>query len=136
MNFFRDTILKLREYKPKRDRLIKERSEKQRIKNKKRQSLITQGPLYSKMNKFLREKALECVHVAEFFRVMNNSLWNVQDDEFFIVNRRWFDGWKQYISYDYIVVTLLEKKKDDKPLFERVTELSVNQLMNNSKVKP
>ena len=67
----------------------------------------------SKMAKFVKEKVLECVYVAEYFRIMNNSQWNLSDDDFYIVNRRWFDHFKQYISYDYIVFTLLEKKKTD-----------------------
>ena len=68
---------------------------------------------------------------------MNNSFWNLKDDEYYVVNRRWFDHWKSYIAYDYIVHTLLEKKKVDcKHYLLRVGELSVNQLMVNGKVRP
>ena len=48
----------------------------------------------SKMAKFVKEKVLECVYVAEYFRIMNNSQWNLSDDDFYIVNRRWFDHFK------------------------------------------
>ena len=90
------------------------------------------------MNRFLREKALECVFVADFFRIMNNTMWNLHDDDFYVVNRRWFDNWKQYISYDYIVHSLLEKKVKgpEKQFQERLMDLSINQIMNNSKVRP
>jgi len=44
MKYFRNIIYKLREYKPKRDKMVKERYEKQKIKSKKRQSSLTIGP--------------------------------------------------------------------------------------------
>lgn len=56
----------------------------------------------------IEEKTIECVFVAEYFRLMNNTKWNLSDDDFYIINRRWFDHWKNYINYDYIVLKLLE----------------------------
>ena len=54
---------------------------------------------------------------------MNSTAWNLYDDEYFIINRRWFDNWKNFIQYDYIVLNVLDnnKKKEDKlNLIERI----------------
>ena len=34
---------------------------------------------------------------------MNETNWYKFEDEFFIMNKRWFDRWKGHVSYDYIV---------------------------------
>jgi len=71
----------------------------------------------------IKNRVIECVYVAEFFRVMNNTAWNLRDDEYNVINRRWFDHWKGHIQYDYIVLKLLEKKNqtnDDKNYLDRI----------------
>lgn len=45
--------------------------------------------------------------IAQIFQHMNETKWNIFDDDFFIVNRRWFDNWKLYVSYDYIMQKLV-----------------------------
>ena len=56
--------------------------------------------------------------MAEYFYLLNETNWNKFDDVFYIVNRRWFDRWKDFVAYDYIVRFLIEQGK-------RETELSV-----------
>jgi hypothetical protein len=50
---------------------------------------------------------------------MNETRWNVFDDDFYLVNRRWFDAWKQYMAYDYILLKHVTELK-------KVSELSIN----------
>ena len=35
--------------------------------------------------------------------LMNETKWNAYDDEFFVINKKWFEKWKYYVQYDYIV---------------------------------
>ena len=49
----------------------------------------------------------ESLTVAALFRVMNDTRWNMFDDQFYIVGRRWFDNWKTFVAYDYIVAKLI-----------------------------
>ncbi len=57
------------------------------------------------------QKINEAKKIAELFFLLNETNWNKFDDTFFILNRRWFDRWKDYTAYDYIVRFLLEQKK-------------------------
>ena len=50
----------------------------------------------------------ESKRVAELFHLMNQTNWNKFDDRYYIVNKRWFDRWKDFVAYDYIVKTLVE----------------------------
>ena len=85
----------------------------------------------------VKEKALQCIFIAEFFRLMNNTQWNAFDDTFYVLNKRWFDQWKNYVSYEYIVVTLLEKRGIKKQtVYQRIGELSINIMVNNSGQRP
>ncbi len=59
------------------------------------------------------------LQVAQYFKIMNETRWNVFDDDFFLVNRRWFESWKGYMAYDYILLKHVTEQK-------RVCELSVN----------
>ena len=69
----------------------------------------------SKLQEKVTEKAVESIFVAEFFKLMNSGgAWNIYDDEYFVLNRRWFDHWKNHLSYDYIVLKLLEKNNPNK----------------------
>jgi len=47
------------------------------------------------------------------------------DDKFYLINRRWFDRWKDFISYDYIVKQLVELGKKE-------AELSLNRVLSNT----
>jgi hypothetical protein len=58
--------------------------------------------------KSLRERVTESKRVAELFHLMNQTNWNKFDDRYYIVNKRWFDRWKDFVAYDYIVKTLVE----------------------------
>lgn len=44
---------------------------------------------------------------------------------FFVINRRWFDKWKDYICYDYIVKALIDQGKKE-------SDLSINRILSNS----
>ena len=61
------------------------------------------------------------MRIAELFYLLNDTNWNKFDDKFFLINRRWFDRWKDYISYDYIVKQLVEFGKQE-------SDLSINRL--------
>jgi hypothetical protein len=34
---------------------------------------------------------------------MNTTLWNSFEDEFYIINSKWFDKWKSYVNFDYFM---------------------------------
>jgi hypothetical protein len=53
----------------------------------------------------------EAIKLAELFYVQNDTQWNLFDDEFYVVNRRWLDKWKAYVQYDYIAKVIIEDKK-------------------------
>ncbi len=61
--------------------------------------------------------------MAELFSILNQTNWNKFDDKFFLINRRWFDKWKEYVSYDYIIRTLVEEGKAE-------SDLSINKILN------
>jgi len=56
---------------------------------------------------------------------LNETNWNKFDDKFFLVNRKWFDRWKDFISYDYIVKLLVELRRPE-------SEISVSRVLSNN----
>ena len=44
--------------------------------------------------------------------MLNETNWNKFDDVFYVIPRRWFDRWKDYVAYDYIVKTLVSKDQE------------------------
>ena len=68
---------------------------------------------------------MEAKKIAEYFYLLNETNWNKFDDTFYVINRRWFDRWKDYISYDYIVRFLIEQGKKE-------SELSMNKILSNN----
>jgi len=69
------------------------------------------------------KKVEEARKVAEYSYLLNETNWYKFEDEFFIINKRWFDRWKEFVSYDYVVSMLVEKGK--KP-----SDLSRNKVMS------
>lgn len=63
--------------------------------------------------------------MAEYFYLLNETNWNKFDDVFYVMNRRWFDRWKDYICYDYIVRFLIEQGRKE-------SELSINKILSNN----
>ena len=57
--------------------------------------------------------------------MLNETNWNKFDDKFYLVNRRWFDRWKDYVSYDYIVKCLVEQGLTE-------ADLSLNRVLQNN----
>jgi hypothetical protein len=70
-----------------------------------------------------QRKIAESRQIAEYFNVLNQTNWCKFDDKFYLISRRWFDKWKQFVSYDYIVRALVEEGK-------RESDLSYNRLLN------
>ena len=57
----------------------------------------------------------------------NGGHWNTQDDDYFVLNRRWYSQWKNYTAYDYIVKKILETGTgSSRSDYTRVADLSVN----------
>ena len=54
-----------------------------------------------------------------FFQAMNETKWLMFDDDFFIVTRRWFESWKSFVSYDYVLKKIVTEQR-------KVSELSIN----------
>lgn len=59
----------------------------------------------------LEQRARECLTVATFFQVMNETKWLMLDDEFYIVSRRWFENWKGFVSYDYVLRKIVTEQR-------------------------
>lgn len=57
----------------------------------------------------IESKVREVLIIAQYFQIMNETKWNFFDDDFYIINRRWFDSWKGYIAYDYIALEHVTK---------------------------
>ncbi|TNV85900.1 hypothetical protein FGO68_gene3351 [Halteria grandinella] len=70
------------------------------------------------------DKIQEARRVAEYFYLLNETAWNRYDDAFYVINRRWFDKWKDIVQYDYIVRFLIEQGK-------QVKDLSIQRIMAN-----
>lgn len=70
------------------------------------------------------DKIWEARRVAEYFYLLNETAWNRHDDAFYVINRRWFDKWKDILQYDYIVRTLIEQGK-------QVKDISLQRIMAN-----
>ena len=51
------------------------------------------------------------------------------DDEFFIVSRRWFEHWKGFVSYDYVLKKLVTE-------MQSVKDLSINQMLMQARSNP
>jgi len=51
------------------------------------------------------------------------------DDEFYVLNRRWFDKWKSFTQYDYIAKLIIEDKK-------QIKDISVNKIINSGGTHP
>jgi len=60
---------------------------------------------------------------------MNDTQWNIFDDELYIINKRWFDKWRSYVQYDYIVKHVIDEKRG-------VKDLSMNKMVNSGGSKP
>lgn len=75
------------------------------------------------------QRIKEAMTIAAIFAHMNETKWNLLDDDFYIVSRKWFESWKVYLSYDYIMIRLVQERR-------KVSDLSVNQIMLNGKVSP
>ena len=82
---------------------------------------ITQKP----HQKAVQQRITESKKVAELFYLLNETNWNKFDDKFFLVNRKWFDRWKDFISYDYIVKLLVELRRPE-------SEISVSRVLSNN----
>lgn len=55
-----------------------------------------------------------------------NTNWNKFDDEFFLINKKWFDlKWKEFVSFDYVNKLCVEQGK-------REDELSLNKILSNN----
>jgi hypothetical protein len=59
--------------------------------------------------------------------LLNETTWNKHDDLFYVLNRRWFDKWKDYMQYDYIVRFLIEQGRS-------IQDISLQRIMSNSTV--
>lgn len=77
----------------------------------------------------LETKIRECLTVAELFFVMNDTKWNVFDDSFYLVGRRWFEHWKSFVAYDYIIAKLIAEKSS-------INELSKNKIFASGSSNP
>jgi hypothetical protein len=62
---------------------------------------------------------------------MNETNWNKLDDEFFVIPRRWFDRWKDYVAYDYIVKTLVSKDQEINMKRVMANNSNPNEINNN-----
>jgi len=62
---------------------------------------------------------------SEYFYLLNETNWNKFDDRFYLINRRWFDRWKDYIAFDYIVKQIIEQGKSE-------SDLSINRVLQNN----
>lgn len=77
----------------------------------------------------LDQKVNEVLLISTLFYVMNESKWNVFDDDFYLVKRGWFEAWKKYICYDYILLKHVTEQR-------KIQELSLNKIVYESNQYP
>jgi hypothetical protein len=77
------------------------------------------------------QKVKEAKIVAEYFFLMNETNWNKFDDEFYVISRKWFDRWKDYVAYDYIVKTLVSKDQEINMKRVMANNSNPNEMNNN-----
>lgn len=73
----------------------------------------------------IQRKITESKQIAEFFYILNQTNWCKFDDKFYLISRRWFERWKQYVNYDYVVKSLVEEGL-------RESDLSYNKMLSNN----
>jgi len=56
---------------------------------------------------------------------MNETKWNVLDDDFYLIRRGWFDAWKKFVSYDYILLKVVTERR-------KVHDLSINKVVHEN----
>lgn len=45
----------------------------------------------------------EAFYIANLFYLNNKTNWNAFDDEYYIIPTSWFNRWKYYVNYDYLM---------------------------------
>jgi len=45
----------------------------------------------------------EAFYIANLFLLMNTTLWNSFEDEYYVLSNKWFDKWKSYVNFDYFM---------------------------------
>ena len=60
---------------------------------------------------------------------MNETRWYMNDEEFYVISRRWFDSWKNFVQYDYCLKRLVTEQR-------KISELSVNQVVLHGRASP
>ena len=60
---------------------------------------------------------------------MNETKWLMLDDEFYCVSRRWFENWKGFVSYDYVLRKLVTEQR-------KIADLSINQMIAQGRSSP
>lgn len=63
--------------------------------------------------------------VSSLFLWMNETKWNVLDDDFYLIRRGWFDAWKKFVSYDYILLKIVTERR-------KVHDLSINKVVHEN----
>ncbi|CDW77742.1 spore germination protein ia [Stylonychia lemnae] len=96
----------------KQDRELQEREDRRIQRKREEQQMQIQKVQGMKLNqqKSVDQRIMEAKRIAEFFYLLNETNWCKFEDTFYIMNRRWFDRWKDYISYDYIMRFLIEQE--------------------------
>ena len=51
------------------------------------------------------------------------------DDEFYIISRRWFDSWKAFVSYDYVLKMIVQELR-------KFSDLSINKVLQSGRANP
>ena len=98
-------------------------ADKQKLMAKK--SLLTTP----KVELSVKSKIEEVLLVSFMMRILNESRWNVHDDDFYLIKRTWFEIWKRYIAYDYIIQRHVTEQK-------KIEDLSMNQILYVNRQQP
>ena len=51
------------------------------------------------------------------------------DDDFYLVSRRWFEAWKGFVSYDYVLRKIVTEQR-------QMQDLSINQIISQGRSNP
>ena len=102
--------------------MVSQRETKDKREDKQRRQKDPANEESRKAQKTVSQRVFEAKTIAEYFYLLNETNWNKFDDRFYLINRRWFDRWKDFIAFDYIVKQVIELGKSE-------ADLSINRVL-------
>lgn len=76
----------------------------------------------------------EAFYIANLFYIMNQTTWSNLEDDYYIISQGWFEKWKTYTNFDYLISKtkyILSDKKEDREFFKETEPLILDQIVKH-----